>query len=119
MRHRQLLDRFPVPYVTLVNGSFVTTKSEPNDVDLVVLFEAEVANGMPAQQKVAYRQALDRRQARSQYSLDLFAVGIHRFATDHFVRSSLPSISYWTRVFGIDRMGRQKAILVVTGGGVL
>jgi len=119
MTHRRMLDQFPVPYVTVVDGSFTTTKTEPGDVDVVILYEAEVANAMPPMQQNDFRRVLDRSTAKRDHMLDLYHFGMYPFASARFVATSLPSLTYWTRAYGVDRQGRQKALLAVIGGGTL
>ncbi|MFG0252758.1 MAG: DUF6932 family protein [Phycisphaerales bacterium JB038] len=117
MRHRQKLDQLPVPYATLVDGSFVTTKGEPKDVDVCILYEAEVVNGLPAGAASQWEALLDHGAAAAHHFMDLYHAPVYHFSNPRFAATTLPQVSYWTRVFGIDRLGRQKALAVVSGGG--
>lgn len=118
MRHRQRLDQLPVPYLTLVDGSFTTHKHEPGDVDVCIVYDARVANALPPAAQGELRGLLDRNMAKTQHFMDLFVLPVYPFESPRFL-STLGQFSYWTRVFGIDRLGRQKGILVVNGGGVI
>lgn len=116
MRHRAALDRLGLHYVTLVNGSFLTTKGEPGDVDVVLIFDADELNGLTPVARVELGRLLDRGVARSQFLLDLFFFDQRDFHDTRY-SVSLQAFSYWTRVFGVDRLGRQKCFLLIVGGG--
>lgn len=119
MRHRQLLDAMPVPYITLVNGSFTTTKPEPDDIDVCVLYEAEVVNAMAPPQQREFQEAMEHDRAKRDFAIDLYGVAVYHFVHPRFAETTLRNLTYWTRVFGIDRMGRQKSVVAVCGGGTL
>jgi hypothetical protein len=67
------LRRVGLPVVVLVNGSFVTAKPDPNDVDLVVVLPADhdFVRGLPPQE---YDLLSKRRLRGAGYPFDLFVV---------------------------------------------
>lgn len=119
MRHRHVLDQMPVPYITLVNGSFTTTKPEPGDIDVCVLYEAEILNAMPPAQQRQFATAMEHDRAKRDFAIDLYGVAVYNFIHPRFSETTLRNLTYWTRVFGIDRLGRHKSVVAVCGGGTL
>ena len=91
-----------------VDGSFVTTKLDPDDVD-VVLELAEITGVTPAQEErlqwFSSRQAADVAQKYDDYGCDCYVT----------IRSTR---DYWLSQFGRDRGNNPKgiAILQINGG---
>lgn len=118
MEHRAKLADVPLPYLTLVDGSFLTTKAEPGDVDLCVLFDGTIADAFPPTEAAELQAVLEHESAKRDHHLDLYLLPIYPFGHPRFL-VTLARFTYWTRVFGIDRLGRQKGIVAVAEGGVL
>ena len=89
-----------------IDGSFVTEKPNPNDIDIVVFASSNELNVLSSQDQLRLRSLLDRNNVRQALGLDvLFAV-----AEDTNVRS------YWRGWYGFDRNERPKGIarIVIT-----
>lgn len=118
MRHRQAVSACGISFATLVNGSFCTEKLNPGDVDLCYVFEAEEFNKLAAADRAALTPLFDQAIVKSTYMCDAYFFFSYPFKHLAFP-ATVASYTYWTRVFGIDRNGRQKCILLVTDTGTL
>jgi hypothetical protein len=87
-----------------IDGSFLSEKPEPGDIDLVFLVERSDVKAQPiAIQAILY---------------DIFTVGNdmkYRFDCDVYFayKDDINRIKYWEDWFGKDRTGRQKGIISI------
>ena len=93
-----------------IDGSFLTTKTDPDDVDIVLeLSQATTDNPSKAQANIlswfASVDATDVRQKRSDYACDCYL-----FVAESGVG---PKRQYWLSQFGRDRHGNSKGIAVL------
>ena len=116
MEHRKALDALGIKYATLVNGSFITDRLDPGDVDLCCMVDAADVNGLPSAGQTAYRALFDVAQCKKKYLCDPYAVTVYPLTHFRF-QTMINSITYWSNVFGVDRRGRPKSFVIVTEGG--
>lgn len=107
--HRQhLLDRFKAFLSALratglrgsvwVDGSFTTEKEDPEDVDILIVFDsASVSTANFAE----LQQLFDRTVAKLRYKCDVYAVG----------KDDQVGVSYWRGWYGFDRNDIPKGIV--------
>lgn len=118
MRHRAELQAEGAVFATLVNGSFVTDKPEPSDVDIAIVLDALWYNNLSEAQKERVAPLLDARHCKGAYYCDAYPLFVYPHGHARFT-STLWAMTYWTRVFGhFKATGEQKAFLVVADGGV-
>lgn len=90
-----------------VNGSFVTNKKNPNDIDFVTLIDHEIA-------KERYNLLLEKfinKQALKEFNLDAYIVRI--FPQDHKEYGKTHSdLLYWEHWFTHSRKNRMKKRLI-------
>lgn len=118
LRHRIDTEGVGVQYTTLVDGSFVTTKLDPGDVDICILLDADEVNQLGTQARLDLGRLLAGPACKADYRCDVYPLMVHPFRDPRFP-ATVERLSYWTRVFGIDRAGRQKSFLLVNERGVL
>jgi hypothetical protein len=118
MRHRGELEGTGVPYATLVNGSFTTGKPEPSDVDLCVLMDGDSLSNLDPAKVDVVQKLMNGPACKADYLCDSYPLVVYSFQDPRFALT-LTQLTYWTRVFGIDRDDRQKAILLVNERGVV
>jgi len=117
MRHRLELEQLGIPYSTLVDGSFVTNKLNPKDIDLVILVNGADLNALTAAEQITFKGLFDRDRCQAQYLCDCFA--LNQYPIGHLRHGfACSQLSYWTRVFGADRYQNPKAFLIVSQRGV-
>jgi hypothetical protein len=121
MRHREELERFGIPYATMVDGSFVTAEQNPKDVDICLLMEAESINALESTDRHAFSELgrlTDTTYTRPRFECDTYLLRLYRINSPRF--ALMPrEFTYWARVFGTDRKNRPKNYLLVTQRGVL
>lgn len=76
-----------------VDGSFMSEKPEPDDIDLVVLFDATNARSLPQDSQQMLRILLDTHSAVARFNLHVFRIR----------RDDEEAVSYWRQLFGTMR----------------
>jgi hypothetical protein len=96
------------PAQVWVNGSFLTQKIDPADVDLAVrLAQAALPNPGPEQQALMGRIASKQFPGCDSYVLIEYPVGHPHYATGDMMRA------YWQRQFGFTRTDQFKGVAVI------
>lgn len=94
------LQRIGIPFEIWIDGSFTTTKENPNDVDLVAFASDAAIQALDSGRRRALEGLFDRASSRRTFGCDvLFCV-----AEDANMRS------YWRGWYGFDRDERPKGI---------
>lgn len=93
------------PFKVWIDGSFLSTKPEPADVDLVVIAKAGYLNELGVQEKETIRRifSTERQTVKQRFSCDVYLILEGDAAREH----------YWLNLFGHDRDGRPKGIIEV------
>ena len=78
------------------DGSFVSTKIEPDDIDLVVVLDANAFSKLSAKKRGAIERAFDPTLARVMYKCDVYWV----------LSSDVAWVTYWRGWFGFQRDGK-------------
>lgn len=100
---RQYLEQFGLPFEIWVDGSFLTTKVNPNDVDVVVMSEAHF-NLLPLMQRILLTAVFrERDKTRTKWRVDAFI----------FFHEDKQMAAYWTDWYGRSREGHSKGIIRV------
>jgi hypothetical protein len=103
-RYIKALKDYAIRFEIWLDGSFVTSKVDPNDIDLVVFALATELNALPPEEQNRLRGLFDRASCRKVFGCDvLFSV-----AEDENLRS------YWRGWYGYDRDEKPKGIARVT-----
>jgi hypothetical protein len=121
MLHRQAIEKFGLNYATLVDGSFVTSKQDPKDVDLCLLIEGADINALEASDRssfVEFGKLVDTNHTLPLYKCDTYLLPLYSIANPRFPLTPR-GFTYWARVFGTDRKNQPKNFLLVTQRGVL
>lgn len=93
------LQEFGISFEVWVDGSYLTEKPEPNDVDVVVFAEAQALSRLSEEAFADMRETLD--SARHRYDTDAY------FA----IPSNEERRAYWRGFFGFDREEKPKGLL--------
>lgn len=78
------------------DGSFVTEKSEPDDIDLVVVLDPASVAGLTPEQQLSVQHLFDNPTSKAKYNCDVYCVS----SADEVL------VSYWRGWFGFRRDGR-------------
>lgn len=82
-----------------VDGSFVTEKPKPNDVDVVIFADLDDLDNLSDEQQKKVRQLIQG-DTRQRYETDAFLAPVGNSARR----------KYWRDMFGTDRQGNPKGI---------
>lgn len=93
-----------------VDGSFTTQKPEPDDIDILIVFDYAALNSLPDTLKQVVSPLLDRNYVYTNFKIDvLLLVKNHPNITyDYSERRS-----YWRGWFGFDRKENPKGLVRV------
>ena len=93
-----------VPIELWIDGSFTTSKTDPNDIDLVIFSPAEELNKLPDEKKALFQVLTDRQSIKKNFGCDVL------FCPSE----NLDMRSYWRGWYGFDRNEQPKGIARVT-----
>ena len=95
-----------------INGSYVTTKVDPNDIDLVTHCDGKRLDNLSPQTQRIVRELFDRDLARARYTC-------HSFCVPHYPKGHpkydgvQSSIEYWRNWFGRTRQSVPKGFVEI------
>jgi hypothetical protein len=95
-----------------VNGSFVTDKSEPGDIDLVTIFDGETVDALDPASVVLLKGLVADKVSQQLHGCDSYYVGYYADGSPHRT-VYLDARAYWESWFGADRTGAPKGYVVV------
>ena len=76
-----------------IDGSYSTQKPEPNDMDILIVFDANEVNQLPLEKRPLLGELFNRELSKIRYSIDVLVLPSNN--TDHR--------SYWRGWFGFSR----------------
>lgn len=76
-----------------IDGSYMSSKAEPDDIDLVVCFDPGSARALSAEAQQQARTLLDTRIVGSRFNLHLFRIR----------NDDAAAVDYWSKLFGTMR----------------
>lgn len=76
-----------------IDGSYMSSKAEPDDIDLVVCFDPDSARALSAEAQQQARTLLDTRIVGSRFNLHLFRIR----------NDDAAAVDYWSKLFGTMR----------------
>jgi hypothetical protein len=93
-----------------IDGSFVTSKNDPGDVDLVILVDAAVVDALPHDQKLKLKALVSGPATKAKYMCDAYFCPV--YPDGHPLSShSRQQRKYWLGEFGYDRNDVPKGIV--------
>lgn len=102
-----LMHKQRIPSDVWIDGSFLTEKLDPGDVDLLWVIDAQIFLGLSTSQ-LAFVNWYSTNNLNSQYKCDNYV---------HIVDNNSPSsqwmTAYWLRQFGFSRSDKMKGLAVV------
>jgi len=89
-----------VPIELWIDGSFTTSKTNPNDIDLVVFSPSSILNSLPHNKQKQFQVLVDRETVKFNFGCDVL-----------FCPSESQKMrSYWRGWYGFDRNENPKGI---------
>jgi hypothetical protein len=95
-----------------LDGSFVTNKNDPGDVDLVMLVDATVVDALPNDKKLKLKELVSGPVTKAKYMCDAYFCPV--YPVGHPLSdASRAQRKYWLGEFGYDRNDIPKGIVHV------
>jgi hypothetical protein len=110
-----LYDCGVVEYTHWLDGSFFTSKVDPNDIDCVTIVQAELLNSLSPTQRSMLQQLTIPGFVKSKYLCDAFWCCQSLTNDPRITSNPLNGVNgkmYWRGVFGFDRINVPKGIIV-------
>ncbi|MDD1519984.1 MULTISPECIES: DUF6932 family protein [Bradyrhizobium] len=96
----------------LLDGSFVTSKNDPGDVDLVMLIDATIIDALPDAKKAALKALVSGPTTKAKYLCDAYFCPV--YPPGHPMSDAARAQrKYWIGEFGYDRNDIPKGIVHV------
>lgn len=89
----ELLENTGLKSTIWVDGSFMCAKNEPDDIDLVVVYDAESVDSLSESTLPVINNLLNRNFASARFGVDVFKVE----------SDDQEGLNYWMRTFGTQR----------------
>ena len=112
-RHTADLQQFPVPVNQFVGGSFVSSKEEPSDIDLLGMADQAKIDQMDPAKQAAFMQMFLGDGSKPAYECDAYFLASFP-DTDPAYPHYRVMRKYWMGEFGFDRLDKPKGILTLT-----
>ena len=95
-----------------LDGSFVTTKNDPGDIDMVIIMDATVVDALPLPEQLKLRELVAGPSTKSKYMCDAYYCP--RYPAGHAMADAArQQHKYWLGEFGFDRNDIPKGIVCV------
>jgi hypothetical protein len=112
-KHSTDLQAIVAMYGQFINGSFVTNKNDPSDVDTVVFIDADTVDALPADDQAKLFALLSGPATKATHMCDAYFCPIYPMGHAGY-ESFRANRKYWMGEFGFDRTDKPKGIVTVT-----
>jgi len=109
-RHAKELSQLPIDVEKLVDGSFVTAKINPGDVDMVVLARADHLDALPADAKAKFLALVAGKTTQQTHLCDCYFCPTLD-PSDPLYPKVRTQRKYWLGEFCFDRVDQPKGIV--------
>ena len=109
-RHRVELQATKIGFEQFINGSFVSTKNDPGDIDLVCFADSDAIDQLIPQEQASLRALFAGPNTRATHCCDAYFTPTVP-ETDSRFHKIRKSRKYWMGEFGYDRLDRPKGIV--------
>lgn len=112
LRHYQALKHVVDGFQQFVDGSFVSNKNDPGDVDIVCFIDADTVDNLSVDDQLKLKALVAGKATKAIYHCDAyFALSC---APSHPAFSEARSVrKYWMGEFGFDRQETPKGIVLI------
>lgn len=102
-------------FVQWLDGSFCTSKENPNDIDVVTFVNYDKLNALTSDNQDCLMNLAQNPTSKVRYKCDSYVVLVYP-QTHQYYRNYLDYRMYWRGVWGFDRNDNPKGIIRVTYG---
>jgi hypothetical protein len=100
-----------------INGSFTTSKINPNDIDFVTYIDAlKLDENLEIQKKIS--EICNPEETKKEFLCDVYFIPVFPQEIPELYRYTIDRVNYWRKWFGYDRNNNSKGIIELefTGG---
>lgn len=87
-----------ISFEVWIDGSFVTNKEEPNDIDIAFFYDPNAANLLPEDKKLIFKEVANNSISKYRYNCDVYFLP----------NDDIALRSYWRGWFGYTRTEKAK-----------
>jgi len=109
-KHSAEIEAIASTFEQFLNGSFVTNKNDPSDVDLVVFIEASVVDNLSPSDKDKLKLLLAGPVTKASHKCDAYFCPVYPSGHPASAAARLKR-KYWMGEFGFDRQDQPKGIV--------
>lgn len=95
-----------------LDGSFVTSKNDPGDIDMVMLIDASVVDALPKEKQQALLQLVSGPDTKTKYHCDAYFCPVYPEGHPMSLAARAKR-KYWMGEFGYDRNDVPKGIVLI------
>jgi len=107
------LKQFGISCEQWIDGSFVTSKIDPNDIDFVSIIDKYVLDSLPKLAKQELKEMFNPTIAKTKYKCDAYLLIKVPHSSSYYNSNYIPYKAYWRGHFGFDRFEQPKGILKI------
>jgi hypothetical protein len=112
LKHAAEVQAIVGSFQEFLDGSFVTNKNDPGDVDLVVLIDGDLVDNLPSADKDKLRLLISGPITKASHFCDAYFCPVYP-SHHHAFASARTTRKYWMGEFGFDRQDAPKGIVLV------
>lgn len=95
------VEQIGISFEIWINGSFVTNKEEPNDIDIAFFYDPIQANSLPADKQNIFLEVSNNSFSKYRYNCDVYFIP----------NNDIGLRSYWRGWFGYTRTEKPKGFV--------
>jgi len=110
IRYNSKLDVIKVATIQWVNGSYTTSKVNPEDIDFVTHIDA-IELDESEEIKEIFSKLTDKSRAKSECICDVYFIAVYPPEITELYENTKEDIEYWSKWFAHDRENNPKGII--------
>lgn len=111
--HRAAVEALNIPLEQLIDGSFVSTKNDPSDIDMVCFADAAAVDALSPAAQAEFEKLFDSTVTKLAYCCDVYFCPVLP-PTDPNFQHYRTNRKYWLGEFGFDRQEVPKGVLRIS-----
>ena len=111
VRYSGKLDTLNVATIQWVNGSFTTSKIDPEDIDFVTHIDAIELDELGKELQEKFTKLTDKSRAKSECRCDVYFIAVYPPEIPDLYENTKEDIEYWSKLFTHDRKNNPKGII--------
>ncbi len=112
MRHTTDLRKVPMMFDEFIGGSFVSSKDNPGDIDLLGMGDQATIDALPPDRQQEITRLFQGHLSKPEYKCDAYFLASFP-ETDPAFQAYRANRKYWMGEFGFDRQDKPKGILTI------